>query len=187
MSTVKSQIKEYNKRDIPASAGMYYALQQLKKMKTNLYLLFLLFPVFISCNTSMKNNASLFDAAALTSHPDPDRVEAIMREKPDSAFYKTIFGVEKFIQLYYNKDSAEFRFHDNKLEEVIVNDPSLVYRPESITQFGLPFRVPTEEDTTAFFMWKNDYEGINVINFYKVGSKPDDRETRYKIYFKLSS
>lgn len=148
--------------------------------------LFLVVIVIQGCKSPDDQNV-LFDASVLTSHPDPEVVQDIMKVKPDSAFYKTLFGVEKFILLYNDKDSTEFRFQDNKLEEVIIHKPTMAYRPESISFFGLPLVQPTEEDTAAFFLWRNVYDGLEVVNFYKVGSSPGDRTTRYKIYFKLAS
>jgi len=147
--------------------------------------LLLLVFVMLGCKSPDHLNV-LFDASALAARPSPETVQEIMKMKPDSAFYKTLFGVEKFILLYNVKDSTEFRFQDNKLEEVIVNKPSMAYHPKSIAFFGLPLVQPTEVDTAAYFLWRNVFAGMEVVNFYKVGSRPDDRTMRYKVYFKLA-
>ncbi len=138
----------------------------------------------ISCG-SADQKKYFFTAGEIKDHPGPDKVKELLHAVPDSAFNRLILGKERFIQLYYSMDSSEFRFKDGKLLEVIVHKPELAYNPESITKFGLPFRKPTAEDTTAFFRWTNEYDGFDVINFFLVGSRNDSGKTAYKIYFKL--
>ena len=139
-----------------------------------------------SCGIRHGNSHYIFNAEQIKDHPDTAEVKQMMDAAPDSSFYRLYFGKLRFIQLYYAQDSAEFRFKDGRLLEVIVNKPSLDYKPQSITRFGLPFKEPNSQDSTAFFMWKNLYEGFDAVNFYLVGSKKDQRDINYKIYFKLS-
>ncbi|MEZ4907153.1 MAG: hypothetical protein R2771_05820 [Saprospiraceae bacterium] len=93
-------------------------------------------------------------------------------------------GKERYILLYNDLDSTEFRFAKNRLLEIIVNKPKFPYKSETITKFGLNYQNPTKVDSSAFIMWKNIYPNFNVVNFFLVGSKMDSRETRYNIYFK---
>lgn len=141
--------------------------------------------LFISCSSEV-NEKYYFTADEISDHPGPDQVQERLHTAPDSAFHRLILGKERFIQLYYTMDSSEFRYKDGKLLEVIVHKPVLPYKPESITRFDLSFRKPTAEDSSAFFRWNKIYDGFDVINFYLVGSKNDDRKTAYKIYFKLN-
>ena len=145
------------------------------------YLIIILF--VSSCNSPMKQNY-LFDATKLSYGITPEKVIQIMGEKPDSAFNKVILGKERYIQLYYNKDSSEFRFAKNKFLEVIVHKPKYPFNAQSITEFGLDFKKPSQVDTTAFIKWDHVYDNFDVINFYLVGSKMDDRSVRYEIYFR---
>ena len=139
--------------------------------------------VVSSCNSS-KQKDYLFDATQLSYGLTPEKVIEIMGEKPDSAFNKVILGKERYIQLYYNKDSSEFRFAKNMFLEAIVHKPKYPFNAQSITGFGLDFQEPSQIDTTAFIKWNNIYKNFDVINFYLVGSKMDDRAVHYKIYFK---
>ncbi len=148
----------------------------------------LLLAIAVSCKTEKNKASYFFSAGQIKDHPNPDQVKKIMKKEPDSAFYRLYFGKVIYVQLYYKEDSAEFRFNkDLSLKEVIVNKPSLKYTPESITNFGLTYQEPNQKDSTAFFSWKNHYDGFDVINFYKVGSKKNNGEDVYKIYFKLKS
>jgi hypothetical protein len=130
-----------------------------------------------------KNN--LFDVNQLSYGYTPEKVIRIMGEEPDSAFNKTIMGKKRYILLYFDKDSSEFRFDKNKLLEVIVNKPEFPFTAQSITEYGFSFLEPSRIDSTAFILWNHVYKNFDVINFYLVGSRGDNRSVRYKIYFKL--
>ena len=139
---------------------------------------------FSSCGSKTSNY--YFKAAQIKDHPNPDKVKKIMNAEPDSSFTRWFLGKEWFVQLYYNKDSLEFRFNKNgKLLEVIINKPSFEYTPKSITRFGLPFREPNKKDTSAFFSWKNMYEGFDAISSYLVGRRPSEGKTYFRMYFNL--
>ena len=158
------------------------------KKRTTGIIVTLLFFLLISCETGKHKGTYFFNASQIKDHPNPGQVERIMRQKPDSAFHRLYFGKEIYVQLYYQQDSTEFRFNrDLSLKEVIVNKPSLKYTPESITHFGLAYQEPNQKDSTAYFSWKNLYDGFDVINFYKVGSRKNKGEYVYKIYLKLKS
>ncbi len=139
--------------------------------------------LLFSCQLADKNDC-LFDASQLSHRTTPGEVIQLLGIDPDSAFNKTILGKERYIQLYYKYDSSEFRFAKNQLLETIIHKPKLSFAPETITEFGLPFRSATNIDSTAFIIWDNVYQYFEVINFYLVGSRNDDRTKRYKIYFK---
>jgi len=140
--------------------------------------------LFTHCNHKQKEY--FFNAKQIENHPDPNQIKIIMQAEPDSSFERLFYGKKRFIQMYYLQDSTEFRFKNGQLLEVIVHKPSVEYDPGSITKFGLKYKMPDEQDSTAFFRWKNQYAGFDVINFYKVGSKKSDRKINYKIFFKLS-
>jgi hypothetical protein len=152
--------------------------------KAKYFLLYFIIVLFAaSCHTPMKKK-NLFDANQLSYSLSPDKVIRIMGEKPDSAFNNTIMGKERYILLYFNKDSTEFRFDKNKLSEVIVNKPEFPFSAQSIAEFGLVFHEPSQIDTTAFIKWGHVYRNYEVINFYLVGSRRDPGSLHYKIYFK---
>jgi hypothetical protein len=148
------------------------------------FLFLLSFLFFTQC--SQKQKEYFFKAKEIKCHPSPDQAKIIMQVEPDTSFNRLFFGKKRFVQLYFKQDSTEFRFKEGHLFEVIIHKPSLDYDPNSITKFGLKYQVPAEEDTNAFFRWKNQYEGFDVINFYKVGSKKSKRKINYKIFFRLS-
>lgn len=155
---------------------------------TVILVLSLSFSLLISCGTGKQKNTYYFSAAQIKDHPHLDQVKKIMKQEPDSAFYRLYFGKEIYVQIYYKEDSTEFRFNkDLSLKEVIVNKPSLKYMPESITHFGLTYKEPNLNDPAAYFSWKDRYDGFDVINFYKVGSTKNKEGYVYKIYFKLKS
>jgi hypothetical protein len=137
-----------------------------------------------SCEFSGKKD-NLFDVSTFSGETTPAEVSDELGLKPDSAFTKVILGKEKYIQLYNELDSCEFRFAKNHLQEIIVHKPGYGFQSETIKNFGLPFQEPSELDSTAFIKWSNSYERLEVVNFYKVGSREDGRDTRYKIYFKM--
>ena len=138
-----------------------------------------------ACNNQKPQNGLIFDAAQIKGHPDTTEVKKLLHAQPDTSYYRWYFGQRRFIQIYNSMDSTEFRFKANKLIEIIVNNPSINYQPESITHFGLPFQQPTAQDSSAYFMWKNVYEEYEVVNYYLVGSKEKGRKYNFKIYFKL--
>ncbi len=142
--------------------------------------------LFLSCNREKHEGEYFLQASGLTNQLSPDQVSNFMGSEPDSAFHRLIVGKKRFIQLYYAADSTEFRFKDNHLIEVIVHKPSLPWEPESITRLGLNYEPPTSEDTAAFYMWKDKFKGLNVVNFYLVGSKNHSDKPAYKIYLKLN-
>ena len=159
----------------------------MKSIKTLLGIGLLLL-ISVSCETGSQKNSYFFKAAQIKDHPHPDQVKKIMKQEPDSAFHRLYFGKEIYVQLYYKEDSTEFRFNkDLSLKEVIVNKPSLKYTPESIIYFGLTYKEPNQKDSAAYFSWKNQYDGFDIINFYKVGSKKTNGNYVYKIYFKLKN
>ncbi|HRX31151.1 MAG: hypothetical protein H6537_00145 [Bacteroidales bacterium] len=137
-----------------------------------------------SCN-STKQKSCLFDASRFSYGISPQEVIKIMGEKPDSAFNKSILGKERYILLYFDKDSTEFRFAKNKLLEFIVHKPNFPFTPNTIAELNLPILQPTQMDTTAFIKWYHAYRNFDVVNFYLVGSKKDERTVRYNMYFKL--
>ena len=143
--------------------------------------------IVFSCGTKQQKGDHLFDAEKLIGSPDTSAVKQMMNTEPDTSYYRWYFGKLRFIQLYASADSSEFRFKDGKLIEVVVNYPTLPFKPASIMQFGLPFKTPSSQDSSAFFMWKNQYEGFEAINFYLVGNTPKGVQNRYKIYFKLGN
>lgn len=141
--------------------------------------------LFLSaCQTRHKKNV-LFDASALTHADTPDGIINRMDRKPDTAFYRLLIGKPRYIQMYDNLDSTEFRFANNKLIEIIVHKPDFPFADSTITKFGLPFKMHTQADTSAYLMWKKAFKNLEIVNFYLVGSKKDNRSVRYKIYFKL--
>lgn len=158
----------------------------LKLSLSSIYFgLVLLISLFMGCSDHHKEY--FFEASQIKDHPTPNQVIAIMHTNPDSSFDQLFFGKNRFIQLYYKEDSVEFRFKDKngKLLETIIHKPSLTYLPESITKFGLKYIEPVEQDTSSFFRWKNQYNGFDMINFYKIGSRKSKQKTNYKIYFRL--
>ena len=141
--------------------------------------------LFLSaCQPTQKKNV-LFDASQLTHQLTPKEVIRLIGVKPDTSFRKSFLGKQRFVQMYDKMDSTEIRFAHNKLLEVIVHKPAFPYVDSSIIKFGLPFHNPTKTDTAAFILWNNSYKNFEIVNFYKVGSKQDNRPTRYKIYFRL--
>ena len=151
------------------------------------FILFLSIIVLLlpACQTH-KNDNILFNASALKNSDNPKEVISIIGAQPDTAFHRFIIGKPRYIQMYNNLDSTEFRFAHNKLIEVIVHKPDFPFNDSTITQFGLPFKMHTGEDTSAFIMWKNVYKNLDVVNFYLVGSRNADKSKKqYKIYFKL--
>lgn len=140
--------------------------------------------VFVSCNHDNNSDGILYRAENLTNRSRPEQVEKIMKAEPDSAFNRLILGKPRFIQLYYDKDSTECRFKDDRLLEVIVHKPLAKFSTASLSVLGLPNEPPTAIDTTAFIKWDHVYDGFNVITFYKVGTRPDGRKAQYKMYLK---
>lgn len=138
----------------------------------------------VSCGMK-KQKSYFFNASQIVDHPDTTQVKKMMGVQPDSSYYRLYFGKLRFIQQYFAQDSLEFRFKDDKLIEVIVNKPSMDYQPKSITKFGLPFKEPSSEDSLAYYIWKNEYKGFDVVNFYRVGDILKNGKPRYKVYFKL--
>lgn len=155
----------------------------LKKIEYFSLFLIIILSAF-SCHSPVKKNI-LFDAGRLCYGLTPEKVIRIVGQKPDSAFNKTIIGKKRYILLYFNKDSSEFRFDKNKLLEVIVNKPGFPFAAHTITAFGLPYREPSEYDSAAFIKWSDSYKNFDVINFYLVGSRMDNRSVRYKIYLRM--
>lgn len=155
------------------------------RKSAQIFILFLLAAVLFSCNNKKPQNGLIFDAARIKGHPDTTEVKKLLQATPDSSYYRRYFGQLRYIQVYNSMDSAEFRFKDNKLIEIIVNNPTVGYRPESITKFGLPLKPVTSQDTSAYFMWKNVYPDYSVVNYYLVGNKDNGKKHRFKIYFKL--
>lgn len=151
------------------------------KFILSFFIIVLLLP---ACQTH-KNDNMLFNASVLKNSDDPKEVISIIGAQPDTAFHKLIIGRPRYIQLYNNLDSTEFRFANNKLIEVIVHKPDFHFLDSTIIKFGLPFKKSTQMDTSAYITWKNVYKNMEVINFYLVGSRKDNRAKRYKIYFKL--
>lgn len=147
------------------------------------FIALVIFPLLTSCHSSIRKDY-LFDATQLTYEITPEKLIRIMGQKPDSAFNKTLIGKKRYILLYFNRDSSEFRFDKNRLLEVIVNKPQFPFAAQTITEFGLPFQNPSKTDTTAFIEWRNVYKNFDIINFYLVGDKRDNRSVHYKIYFK---
>ncbi|MBN2638723.1 MAG: hypothetical protein JXR65_06505 [Bacteroidales bacterium] len=145
---------------------------------------FIVVLLFSACQNRQKENA-LFDASVLTNSDNPEEIIDIIGEKPDTAFNRLIVGKPRYILMYNNLDSTEFRFAHNKLTEVIVHKPDFPFVDSTLIRFGLPFRRHTQVDTAAYVMWKNVYKNFEVVNFYLVGSRKDERSARYKIYFKL--
>lgn len=149
------------------------------------YLIIVLFTFFFWRCSHQKSY--FFEANEIKGHPSPDQIQKIIQTEPDTSFFRLFFGKKRFIQLYYSEDSVEFRFtdEDGSLLETIIHKPSLDYTPESITKFGLKYIEPAEQDTAAFFRWIKQYDGFDVVNFYKVGSRKTNRKVNYKIYFRL--
>ncbi|HKJ43600.1 MAG TPA: hypothetical protein VKA27_16000 [Sunxiuqinia sp.] len=139
----------------------------------------------ISCTNKQPKDEHLFDAKLLKTTMDTTAVVKLMHEEPDTSFYRWYFGRRRFIQMYNNADSTEFRFKKDRLVEVIVHKPTMAYEPKSITRFGLPLQPITSRDSSAYFMWKNVYRGFDVVNFYLNGDVPRGGIPRYKVYFKL--
>ncbi len=146
--------------------------------------LFLIITLSLAACNDKKDHKHLFDATKLSYRNTPEEVIQIVGEKPDSAFHKLIFGRERYILLFYDLDSTEFRFAKNKFLEAIVHKPQYPFIAQSITKLGLPFKMPSQIDTTAFIKWDHVYDHLDLINFYLVGSKADNRPVRYKIYLK---
>ncbi len=139
---------------------------------------------FTSCQPSANKNY-LFNANKISYGLSPEKVIKLIGEKPDSSFDKIIIGKKRFIMLYFNRDSSEFRFDNNKkLIEVIVNKPEFPFSRHTIIEFGLPYRSPSHIDTTAFIEWRNIYDNFDIVNFYLVGDKRYNRSVHYKIYFR---
>ncbi len=139
----------------------------------------------LSCQHPVNRNY-LFDANKIYYGISPEKVIKIMGEKPDTSFNRIIIGKKRFIMLYFKKDSSEFRFDSKrKLVEVIVNKPDFPFSPQTITEFGLPLHNPSRADSTAFIEWKNVYPTCDMVNFFLVGDKKDNRSIHYKIYFRL--
>lgn len=143
-----------------------------------------LMSILTGCHNQQKSY--FFEAGQIKDHPTPEQVIKIMQTEPDTAFNRLFYGKLRYIQLYNSQDSTEFRFKDGRLMEVIIHKPVMNYRPESIENFGLVYKKPAEWDTSAFFRWKKQYEGFDDINFYKVGSRKNNRKVNYKIFFRLS-
>ncbi|MBN2616144.1 MAG: hypothetical protein JXR71_10670 [Bacteroidales bacterium] len=141
--------------------------------------------IFLSACQTRQNGAVLFNASILNHADSPETVIKKMGEKPDTSFFRLIIGKPRYIQMYDQLDSAEFRFAHNKLIEVIVHKPDFPFADSTISKFGLPYKKHTQMDSSAYIMWKNVYKNLEVVNFYLVGSKQDNRSERYKIYFKL--
>ena len=139
-----------------------------------------------SCNQHSNENIILFRAEKLTGHPGPEQVEKIMRAEPDSAFNRLILGKPRYIQLYYDRDSSEFRYKDGRLLEIIVHKPVAPFSAEGVSSLGLPVKVPTAIDTSAYIKWDNVYDGFDVVTFYKVGIRPDGRKVLYKVYLRFN-
>ena len=150
------------------------------------FILFLSIIVLLlpACQTH-KNDNILFNASALKNTSNPKEVISIIGAQPDTAFHRFIIGKPRYIQMYNNLDSTEFRFAHNKLIEVIVHKPDFPFNDSTITKFGLPYIKHSQIDSTAFIRWKNVFKNMEIVNFYLVGSRKDNRLIRYKIYFKL--
>ncbi|HKK43105.1 MAG TPA: hypothetical protein VJ963_11895 [Bacteroidales bacterium] len=153
----------------------------------NFFIILIISLSLASCQPSGNRN-HLFDANKISFGISPEKVIKTMGEKPDSSFNKIIIGKKRYLMLYFNRDSSEFRFDNNKrLVEVIVNKPELPFLAQTITEFGLPFREPSQSDASAFIEWRNVYDNFDIVNFYLVGDKRDNRSIHYKIYFRLKN
>lgn len=153
--------------------------------KAKYFLGFLMVILSLSaCHVPQKKSV-LFNASVLTHSDSPQELVDIIGEKPDTAFHRFIIGKLRYIMMYNNLDSTEFRFAQNKLIEVIVHKPDYPFADSTITKFGFPFKPHTKADTTAFIMWDKGFKDMETVNFYKVGSRKDERTARYKIYFRL--
>ncbi|GET27243.1 hypothetical protein [Prolixibacter sp. NT017] len=155
------------------------------KKFVQIFIFTLLVGLMFACNPQKQNNGLIFDAKLFKGHPDTTEVKKLLDARPDTAFYRLLFGRPRYIQMYDALDSTEFRFKHNKLIEIIVHKPTVAYSAESVTRFGLPFKSATSRDTSAYIMWKNVYPQYPVVNFYLVGNKPNGNEKAFKIYFKL--
>ena len=150
-----------------------------------IFIIFVWSLLLFACSGSQPGNGLIFDATQIKGHPDTTEVKKLLHAVPDSSYYRLFFGQPRFIQLYYAMDSSEFRYKDGKLIEIIVNKPSMPYKPESIARFGLPSNPPTSQDSMAYIMWKNVFPEYEAVNFYLVGSKENSGKKKYKVYFKL--
>ena len=131
---------------------------------------------------TQRPNNQLFDVMELNGK-SPDEVTGILQLQPDSTFVRHFVEGKRFIQLYYAKDSSEFRYRDGKLIEIIIHKPVMKYLPESIISFGLHYRPPSCVDTSSFIRWY-DYPEFKVISFYQVGVlNRSDGSRIFKAYF----
>ena len=131
---------------------------------------------------SKTNDDRLFDVTELKGK-SPSAVYQILQTKPDSAFTRHFVEGDRFIQLYYDKDSSEFRYRAGKLMEIIIHKPDIDYLPESIEYFGLNYRTPSSADTSSYIRW-DDYPGFKAVSFYMVGNKKSTEGSKiFKAYF----
>lgn len=124
----------------------------------------------------------LFDVMKL-KNKGPEEVCRILQIKPDSAFTRHFVEGDRFIQLYYDKDSSEFRYRAGKLMEIIIHKPDIDYLPESIEYFGLNYTTPSSADTSSYIRW-DEYPGFKSVSFYMVGNKRSTEGSKiFKAYF----
>nr|WKN37622.1 hypothetical protein K4G66_02710 [Tunicatimonas sp. TK19036] len=147
------------------------------------YLIVFAFVCLFSCNTPEEE--IVFNAPELIAK-SPTEVADILGE-PDSAYTRTVFGKQYFIQ-FYKDHQVEVRHYQGKIKEIVVQDPyPLEFTPATITRFGIDYVEPTQYDSLAMIMWKN-IDGFKAVNFYLRGvEKPDSVKHSYHIYFNMDT
>jgi hypothetical protein len=150
-----------------------------KKILTAVSLI--LFSTVVSQRCSQPNNKTFINVTELKNNT-PQQAIHLLGIQPDSSFNKRFVNGEKYVQLYYKPDSAEFRYVKGSLAEIIVHKPSFGYKPENIEKYGLSYQPPSQEDSAGFFRWYN-YPDFKAVSFYRVGSKLRNKGTCFKVYF----
>ena len=140
-----------------------------------------LFIAVLSQRCTQSDNHTIFNVTELKNNT-PQQAIHLLGIQPDSSFNKRFVNGEKYVQLYYQLDSAEFRYVKGRLAEIIVHKPAFGYKSENIEKFGLNYQSPSEEDTAGFFRWYN-YPDFKAVSFYRVGSKYRNKGTGFKVYF----
>jgi len=153
-----------------------------KKILTVISLM--VFIALLSQRCTQSDNNRLFNVTELKNNT-PQQVIHIVGTQPDSSFNKRFINGEKYVQLYYKLDSAEFRYVKGRLAEIIVHKPAFGYKPENIEKFGLNYQSPSQTDTAVFIRWYN-YPDFKAISFYRVGSKNKGRGSGFKVYFNFN-
>lgn len=135
----------------------------------------------ISCSSPTTEEVGLVLDIPNLVHKTPTEVVEILGE-PDTSYYVRIL-TKTFLVHGYKDHDIKIQYLKGKSDDIVVNDPQVEFKEESLRHFGIEPAPPTVFREKAMLKWKN-YSGLKTINFYNVTTDSLGNIRSYKIYFK---